>query len=258
MVSKQKVLVTGASGLIGGLVIKNLGNKYEFSALNRGPIEGIPSVQADISNFESIQPAFYGIETVLHLGALATPGLTNNWDGIASTNIHGTFNVYEASRINGVRRVIFASSGGTIQGYEKDPEYKNLVDGNYENLPETWPMIDHTSPLRPASLYGVSKIFGEALGRYYSDVHGLSILNLRLGAVIDTDRPKVSRQYPVYLSHSDCVQLIDLCLSAPDSVKYDIFEAVSNNKFRWRDNSHTKDVLGWNPGDDSFEFIDKQ
>ena len=86
MVSKQKVLVTGASGLIGGLVIKNLGNKYEFSALNRRPIEGIPFLQADISNFESIQPAFYGIETVLHLGALATPGLTNNWDGIASTS----------------------------------------------------------------------------------------------------------------------------------------------------------------------------
>ena len=255
MVSKRRVLVTGASGLIGGLVIKNLGDKYEFSALNRRPIEGIASLQADISNFDAIHPAFEGIDTVLHLGALATPGLTNNWDGIVSTNIHGTFNVYEASRISGVKRIVFASSGGTIQGYERDPEYKSLVDGDYENLPETWPMIDHNSPLRPASLYGVSKIFGEALGRYYSDVHGISILNLRLGAVIDTDRPKVTRQYPVYLSHTDCVQLIDLCLSAPSSLKYDIFEAVSDNKFRWRDSSHTKDVLGWNPTGDSHKFI---
>ena len=123
MATRQKVLITGASGLIGGLVIKNLGEKYEFTALNRRPLEDIASTQADISNFESIQMAFTDIDTVLHLGALATPGLTNNWDGIVSTNIHGTFNVYEASRIAGVKRIIFASSGGTIQGYEKDPEY---------------------------------------------------------------------------------------------------------------------------------------
>ena len=258
MATRQKVLVTGASGLIGGLVIKNLGEKYEFTALNRRPLEDIASTQADISNFESIQMAFTNIDTVFHLGALATPGLTNNWDGIVSTNIHGTFNVYEASRIAGVKRIIFASSGGTIQGYEKDPEYKNLVAGDYENLPKNWPMIDHTSPLRPGSLYGVSKIFGEALGRYYSDVHGISILNLRLGAVIDTDRPKVPRQYPVYLSHSDCLQLIDLCLSAPDSFRYEIFEAVSDNKFRWRDNSYTKDVLGWKPTADSYKYLFKR
>ena len=134
MVSKRRVLVTGASGLIGGLVIKNLGDKYEFSALNRRPIEGIASIQADISNFDAIHPAFEGIDTVLHLGALATPGLTNNWDGIVSTNIHGTFNVYEASRISGVKRIVFASSGGTIQGYERDPEYKSLVDGDESRL----------------------------------------------------------------------------------------------------------------------------
>ena len=64
--SRTRVLITGASGLIGGLVLKNLGDKYEFSALNRRLVEGIPCVQADIADFDAMSPAFEGIETVLH------------------------------------------------------------------------------------------------------------------------------------------------------------------------------------------------
>ena len=66
---KKKVLITGASGLIGGLALKNLSDKYEFSALNRRAMEGIPCVQADISDADAIQSAFEGIDTVLHLSA---------------------------------------------------------------------------------------------------------------------------------------------------------------------------------------------
>ena len=74
---KKKVLVTGASGLIGGLVLKNLGHKYEFSALNRRPVEGVPCVQADITEFDAIKPAFEGVHTVVHLSAAT--GDPTNW-----------------------------------------------------------------------------------------------------------------------------------------------------------------------------------
>ena len=77
---------------------------------------------------------------------------------------------------------------------------------------------------------------------------------MRLGAVLDTDKPKLVRHYPGYLSHSDCVQIVDLCLSAPDSVRFEIFDAISDNKMKWRDTSHASTMLGWNPIGRSEQF----
>ena len=87
---KPKVLITGASGLIGGLVIKGLSEKYDFSALNRSKIEGIPLRQADISNIDEILPAFEGIDTVLHLSAFLAD--VNDWENTNQVNIKGTYN----------------------------------------------------------------------------------------------------------------------------------------------------------------------
>ena len=70
---------------------------------------------------------------------------------------------------------------------------------------------------------------------------------IRLGAVLPEDRPTLLRHFPGYLSHADCVQIIDKCLSAPMSLKFDIFDAISENQYRWRDTSHAKAVLGWQP-----------
>ena len=64
---KVRVLVTGASGLIGQILLRNLGPKYSFSALNRRPVQGIPCTQADIADLDAIRPAFEGIDTVVHL-----------------------------------------------------------------------------------------------------------------------------------------------------------------------------------------------
>jgi len=85
------------------------------------------------------------------------------------------------------------------------------------------------------------------LGRYYSDTFGISVINIRIGRVLDTDRPKVRKDYAGFLSHADCAQIIDLCLSAPKSIRYDTFDAISNNRWKWRDTSHAQEVLGWNP-----------
>ncbi|MCB0124540.1 MAG: NAD(P)-dependent oxidoreductase, partial [Caldilineaceae bacterium] len=114
--AKPKVLITGASGLIGGLALRNLGDKYAFSALNRSPVEGIPCTQADINDGEAIKPAFQGIDMVLHLSA-ETKDLYN-WAKILSTTMAGTVNVFEAARLAGVKRIVFGSTGGTMCGYE--------------------------------------------------------------------------------------------------------------------------------------------
>ena len=254
---KKKVLITGASGLIGGLVLKNLGDKYEFSALNRRLVEGIPCVQADIADFDAMSPAFEGIDTVLHLSAYTED--VYEWEGTERVNIRGTYNVYEASRIHGVNRVIFASSGGTMLGYELESPYTEIAAAEYDSIPKVIPLITHDMPARPNSICYVSKVFGEVLGRMYSDQHGISSLNIRFGAVLSDDVPELRRHYSGYLSHADAVQIVEKCIDAPDSLRFDIFEAASNNRWRWRDISHTQQVLGYEPqgSADDYDIADK-
>ncbi len=245
--TKPKVLVTGASGLIGGLTIRNLSDKYEFSAVNRRPVEGIPCLQADINDAEAIKPAFQGMDMVLHLAA-ETKDLYN-WAAIVSTTMAGTANVFQAAHEAGVRRIVFGSTGGTMCGYEYDDSlpYGRLAAGKYDEVGDSWQLLKHTDPPRPDAPYSVGKLFGEAAGRWYADYHGMSVICIRLGAVLDTDRPKLLRHFPGFLSHADCVQMIDKCLSAPASLKFDIFDAISENKYCWRDTSHAKNLLSWRP-----------
>ena len=248
---KLKVLITGASGLIGGIAIKQLGDKYAFSSLSRSEVKGIPHLSADIAtSVEAIQPAFTGIHSVLHLAAGILPRTAlYEWPAQMRSTIQGTLNVYEAARIAGVKRVVFFSSGMTQLAYEWDPGsvYGILANGPDDKIPASWPILPNDAPVRPDTPYAVGKLFGENLGRYYADKYGISTIVVRLGAVLAGDKPTLRRQYPGYLSQADCISMIDKCLSATDSMKFEIVNALSNNKLRWRDTEHAKKVLGWNP-----------
>ena len=224
-------------------------DKYELSGLSRRRVEGIPHLQADIADVQAIQPAFQGIHTVLHLAAANQENEVFNWEATMRGTVQGTLNVYEAAREAGVRRVIHMSSGCTQLAYEWDESlpYSTLANGPDDQIPESWDMVDLDWPVRPDSPYAVGKLFGEHLGRYYADKYGISTLVIRLGAVLPDDRPQVRRHYPGFLSQSDCVQMIDKCIDAPLDLKFDIFNAISENKYRWRSTDHTKDVLGWKP-----------
>ncbi|MDP6455676.1 MAG: NAD(P)-dependent oxidoreductase [SAR202 cluster bacterium] len=243
--NKPKVLITGASGLIGGLTWRNLGDKYEFSGLNRRAVPEIPNTQADITDFDAILPAFEGIDMVVHMANYTAD--ESSWDMHLNMGIIGTRNVYEAARLNGVKRVVLGSTGDTTTGYEMDYPYGELAAGEYDKVTEPWRMLTHTDPTRPKSVYGACKVFCEALGHWYSDRYGMSVLCVRLGAVLAENRPTLRRQYPGFLEQQDCVDMIDRCLSAPESLMFDTFNAISNNDYRWRDIGHAKDVLGWEP-----------
>jgi nucleoside-diphosphate-sugar epimerase len=244
---RPKVLVTGASGLIGGLVVRNLADKYEFSGLNRRPVDGIPVTQADIRDAEAIKPAFQGMDMVVHLSA-ETHDLYN-WDKIMSHTIQGTLNVLVAAQEAGVKRVILGGSGGAMCGYEFDKSlpYGALAQGRYEEAGDSWPLLDHTDPPRPDAPYSIGKLFGENAGRWFSDYYDMSVLCIRLGAVLDTDRPKLLRHFPGFLSQADCVQIIEKSLDAPPTLKFAIYDALSENKYRWRDTTYAKEVLGFRP-----------
>ena len=195
----KKVLITGMSGLIGGLLRSHLEkvSGYELTALNRRKVEGVASFQADIHDLEAIKPAFAGQDVVVHLAAQLSQ---EPWESLARTNLTGTRNVYEAARLAGVKRIVYASSGATILGIERIALYNAIASGRYEDVPKSWPIITHEM-VRPKGVYGASKVWGEALGRYYSDTFGISILCVRIGSVCRENRPRTPREYAVFLSH---------------------------------------------------------
>jgi NAD(P)-dependent dehydrogenase (short-subunit alcohol dehydrogenase family) len=247
---KKKVLVTGASGLIGQLVIEHLGHKYDLSGLARRPVVNISSLQADITDAEAISPAFEGIHTVLHLAA-ATTGLTETWDATFPISVQGTLNVYEAARKAGVKRVVFMSSGNTQLGFmfDRTQPYWKLANMREDDpdFPTEWRMITIEDGPYPNNPYAVAKSFGENLGLLYSELHGISTLAIKLGGVLKENRPHVRGIWPGFLDQMDAVDMIDRCISAPENLMYDAFNAISNNKWRWREIQHGADVLGWIP-----------
>src|SRR5579871_1288284 len=113
--TRAKVLVTGASGLIGGLVLRDLGEKYELSGLSRRSVEGIPHTVASVTDLDAIRPAFVGQDAVLHLAVSVD---VDNWDAQMDVTATGTLNVFRAAQEAGVGRVVFMSSGSTMCGWE--------------------------------------------------------------------------------------------------------------------------------------------
>jgi nucleoside-diphosphate-sugar epimerase len=246
MTIRRVVLVTGMSGLIGGALRRHLDPAhYELRSLSRRAVDGIPSHCADIGDLDAIQPAFAGVDSVVHLAAaVGQPP----FETVLRTNVVGTYNVFEAARRAGVARVIFASSGAVISAWERDEPYRSLVEGRYERL-RAWPMLTHESPLRPAGLYGASKAWGEALARDYADARGVSMLCVRIGRVRAEDRPRETREFAVWCSQRDVARMLERCLAAPPSLRFGIFFVTSRNRWGYRDLDHARAVLGFEPVD---------
>ena len=245
--STKNILVTGMSGLIGSAVRNRLESKYTLRALNRRHISGLECYQADIANLEEIQPAFDEQDVVIHLAAVADGGAT--WDDLLAPNIIGTYNVFEAARRAGVKRIIYASSGSTISDWERESPYGEIVKGDYNQVSENWPKLTHESITRPSGLYGCTKVWGEALARHFSDTYDISVICLRIGAVNRENRPTSPRHFSVWCSQNDIAQMVEKCIEAPDDLQFDTFFVVSDNKWSYRDISHSQQVVGYQPQD---------
>ena len=250
----KNVLITGMSGLIGGILRRHLEEKgdYKLRALNRSVVEGVDSFQGDISDLDAIRSAFEGQDVVVHLAAYLGG---KDWEGQLNGNIIGTYNVFEAARLAGVARVVYASSGNTIRGFEDVAPYDAIAAGRFESVPDDFAKITHEQ-VRPADIYGAAKVFGEALARHFSDEYGMSMIGVRIGGVRPGNRPTVIRERSIYLSHDDVASVLTSCVDAADDLKCDVFLATSNNKWSYRDLTHPKDVLGWSPKDSSDDFYD--
>ncbi len=250
---KKKVLITGASGLIGGVLHEGLSDKYQISGVDRHTIQDFDLLVADSTDLDSIQPAFEGKDVVIDLAS--SPSDKIPWETAYKNNVQCTYNALQAASEAGVKRLIFASSNHVTGMYENDLPFSNIVAGRYDGLdPQSIPRIEATWPVRPDGPYGIVKAFGEAAGRYFSDEFGLSIICLRIGTLNSDSRPQSPRHFATLLTHRDLVHLVDMCIQASDELEFAIFYGVSNNTWRFWDISNSEKLIGYQPQDNAEQW----
>jgi uronate dehydrogenase len=219
----SRIVFTGAAGGIGTMIRPLLAKHYPGLVLSDKvrPANLLPSetfVAADLTKPDEVAAAVEGAQSVIHLGGFSVEG---PWETILQANIVGCYNLFEAARQAGVKRVIFASSNHAVGFYPR----KRTIG------------TDVT--VRPDSRYGV----GEALGALYSDKHGMVVTCLRIGNV--GPRPLDVRRLSIWISPEDIVQLIRIGLDHPD-IRFEILYGASDNATSWWDNSRARE-LGYRP-----------
>ncbi|MGW2083644.1 NAD-dependent epimerase/dehydratase family protein [Streptomyces sp. NPDC001880] len=232
MPAPRTVLLTGAAGGLGTLMRGLLpAYGYELRLFDAVPVEGEPdAITADLGDREALREAVRGVDAIVHLAGIS---LESTFDKILKANIEGTYNLYEAAREEGVRRIVFASSNHVV-GYTPRP------------LPGD-PLIPVDAPRRPDTFYGLSKSFGEDLAQLYWDRHGMETVSVRIGSCFP--EPTSVRMLSVWMSPEDGARLFHAALTAED-VRHTVVHGSSDNTRLWWDLT-TARALGYEPRDDS-------
>ena len=231
----SRLLLTGAAGALGRMLRPRLkahcqtlrvSDISELEAAKTGE-EVMPALA--LQDAQAVDKLLDGVDGVVHLGGVS---IERPFDEILPANIVGMYNLYEAARKNGTRRIVFASS--------------NHVTGFYKQS-ET---VSPTMPVRPDGYYGLSKAFGENIARFYFDRYGIETVCLRIGSSIP--EPKDRRMLATWLSYDDLERLVLASLSAP-VVGFSVIYGMSDNPAVWWDNASAKH-LGYQPKDTSAVF----
>jgi uronate dehydrogenase len=230
----KRILMTGAAGGLGRRLREHL---HAFADIVRladladiGPAgEHEEVVQCDLSDRDAVMRMCEGVDAILHFGGVSTEV---EFEPIMQANILGMVNLYEAVHKLGIRRVVFASSNHTMGMYR------------------TTDTVDATMLPRPDGYYGLSKVFGESLSRYYWDRFGVETVCIRIGYCFPDARNH--RQLATWLSLDDMVELLRCALVTP-RVGHTITFGVSDNAARWWDGRHSRH-LGFVAKDNSAQF----
>lgn len=230
----ERILITGANGRLGTILRKGLAPLAKVIRLGaRAPFDDLaPNEEEaafDLSDMEATMAATKDCDAIVHFGGAP---MERPWQDILDSNIRGSYHIYEGARKHGVKRVIYASSVHAI---------------GYHNI-EAHITVD--APVRPDSLYGVSKNFVESLSRLYWDKFGIETACLRIFSSFP--EPADRRMLWSYLSFDDCLRLVEASLTAP-RVGHTLTFGMSDNKVKTVDNTGAAH-LGFLPQDSSEPF----
>jgi uronate dehydrogenase len=232
----RRVLLSGAAGRIGSTLRAGLRNDVdELRLTDRRDVDPAPVgvetfVGADLQDASALARAVEGIDAVIHLGGIPDE---RAFDELQGPNIQGTFNLFDAARRAGVTRIVYASS--------------NHASGFYRSEDR----LTGQEPPRPDSLYGVTKVFGEAVGRLYADKFGLQVIAVRIGSF--EPQPTEPRHLHTWLSHEDAIRLFKACLIAK-AIGYLTIYGVSANTRTWWPLGDAAKTIGYEPQDDAERF----
>ncbi|WP_111896242.1 NAD-dependent epimerase/dehydratase family protein [Acinetobacter sp. MB5] len=233
----KRILITGAAGRLGRVLRAALKDHAEILRLT--DITDLGELAAheegticDLADFDKVLPLAKDVDMIVHAGGVP---VENTFELILKGNIQGTYNIYEAARQHGVKRVIYTSSNHAIGFYDRT---------------ET---IDASVAHRPDSLYGLSKCFAEDLGRYYWDKFGIESVNIRIGSSFE--EPLDRRMLATWLSFDDFAQIVERSLHAP-RVAHMIVYGVSNNRECLWDNRMASSI-GYVPKDSADDYREK-
>lgn len=230
----NRILLTGAAGYLGRALRPRLG---ELAAARRlsdiaemdKATPGEEIVQCDLADPSAVLDLVSGCDGIIHLGGIS---IEDKFSNILDSNITGCYNVFEAARKAGVRRIVFASSNHAIGFHERTTK------------------LDSKSVIRPDSLYGVSKVYGEALAHLYYEKFGIETAIVRIGSCLP--KPLDRRMLSTWLSPDDFFRLIQRVFVAPH-LGCPVIYGASDNKDGWWDNTKVA-YLGWQPQDSSEKF----
>ncbi|MFI5967487.1 NAD-dependent epimerase/dehydratase family protein [Streptomyces asoensis] len=238
MPAPRTVLLTGAAGGLGTLMRDLLpAYGHELRLLDLRPVEGAPdAIVADLADRDAVREAVRGVDAIVHLAGIS---LEAPFEKILAANIAGTYNLYEAAREEGVRRVVFASSNHAV-GFTPRPG-------------EGDPLIPVDTARRPDTFYGLSKSFGEDLAQLYWDKHGLESVSVRIGSCFA--EPTSVRMLSVWMSPADGARLFHAALTAEDVGHTVVYGSSANTRLWW--DLSTARALGYDPQDDSEPYAEK-
>jgi dTDP-4-dehydrorhamnose reductase len=240
---RRNVLITGAGGMIGPELSAFCREHYRLRLMVQRQADVTPALTAcgevvvcDLSNADGLKEHCRGIDTVVHLAADSNP--SSLWSDLLKHNIVGTYNLFTAAKAAGCRRVIFASSIHAISGYPVDTQ------------------VREDDPVNPGDLYGVSKCFGEALGRYMAEQEDVSVIVIRIGlcrSLAMARAPEGAVMLDSYFSPRDFHQLVHRAIEV-ESLRFGIFHGVSDGRFKRMDITDGRTLLGYAPVDDISEI----
>ncbi|MBT3604456.1 MAG: NAD(P)-dependent oxidoreductase [Candidatus Latescibacteria bacterium] len=234
MSDKKHILITGGAGFVAGMLREHWGDTYQLRLSDINPVEDLAEhetfVKLDITKLDPFQSACEGIHTVIHLAADRSPR-ADFYKTLLDLNIIGAYNAFHAAHEAGCKRIVFASSVNAILGYNGE-------------TPVEW-----DEPIFPTNVYGATKCWGEALGRVYSESHGLSSICVRLGSPrLDTNQSYNPDEPSMLISPRDTAQLFQKCVEV-ENTPFAIVHGVSNNKTNWMGLEETSRQIGYMPQD---------
>ena len=231
----RSVVLTGAAGRIGTVVLNELASRWHIRATDLRPAVGIEAL--DVTDFEGCLAMFRGADAVVHLAADPSPDA--GWSALKAPNVDGAYAVAAAARESGVRRLVLASSVQAVSAY-----------------PQTLQLRVEDAP-RPANLYGATKAWAEALGGWVAASSRTSVVALRIGYF--SERPPegdkaTPRNLSAWLSHGDCARLIRAAVESEHD-GFVVVNGISANRFRIAELGDAERQVGYAPVDDAWAWL---